>query len=114
MFKFLPYYLPSYTDWIFFNFVYKNQLSKIGKIATGWLVVIRHLSKWFSESIKEMRHIEMPKADPKKSILHFQKLEMINSFSKKDKSILVQTFVYVLLFNPFIFGQTIDVSLIKL
>jgi len=38
----------------------------------------------------------------------------INSLSKKDKSILVQTFVYVLLSNLLIFGQTIDVSLIKL
>jgi len=38
----------------------------------------------------------------------------INSLSKKDKSMLVQTFVYVLLSNLFIFGQTIDVSLIKL
>jgi len=33
---------------------------------------------------------------------------------KKDKSILVQTYVYVLLSNLFFFGQTIDVSLIKL
>ena len=33
----------------------------------------------------------------------------INSLSKKDKSILVQTFVYVLLSYLFIFGQTIDV-----
>ena len=39
----------------------------------------------------------------------------INSLSlEKDKSILVQTFVYVLLSNLFIFGQTIDASLIKL
>jgi len=38
----------------------------------------------------------------------------INSLSKKDISILVQFFVYVLLANFFIFGQTIDVSLIKL
>jgi len=34
--------------------------------------------------------------------------------SKKDKSIFVQTFVYVLLSNLFIFGQTIDASFIKL
>ena len=27
--------------------------------------------------LKEMRHIEMPKAAPKKSICHFQKLVMI-------------------------------------
>ena len=27
--------------------------------------------------IKEMRHIEMPKAAPQKSIRHFQKLEII-------------------------------------
>ena len=27
--------------------------------------------------VKEMRHIEMPKAAPQKSICHFQKLEMI-------------------------------------
>jgi len=48
-----------------------------------------------------------------KVILEFYKSN-INSLSKKDKSILVQTFVYVLLYNLFIFGQTIDVSLIKL
>ena len=35
----------------------------------------------------------------------------IKSLSKKDKSILVETFVYVL---HFVFGHTIDVSLIKL
>jgi len=38
----------------------------------------------------------------------------INSLSKKDKSILVQSFVYVLLSNLFIFGKTIDDSFIKL
>ena len=43
--------------------------------------------------IKVVRHIEMPKAAPKKSICPF---------------------VYVLLSNFFIFGKTIDVSLIKL
>jgi len=46
-------------------------------------------------------------------ILEFYKSN-INSLSKKDKSILVQTFVYVLLSNLLIFGKTIDVSLIKL
>jgi len=30
-----------------------------------------------TNSFKEMRHIEMPKAAPQKSICHFQKLEMI-------------------------------------
>ena len=50
---------------------------------------------------------------PTKVILEFYKSN-INSLSKKDKSILVQTFVYALLSNLFIFGQTIDVSLIKL
>jgi len=48
-----------------------------------------------------------------KVILEFYKSK-INSLSKKDKSILVQNFVYVLLANLFMFGQTIDVSLIKL
>ena len=40
----------------------------------------------------------------------------INSLPKKDKSILLQTFVYVLLSNLFIFGQTIAtcISLIQL
>jgi len=38
-------------------------------------------------------------------ILEFDKLN-INILSIKDKSILVQTFVYVLLSNLFIFGQT--------
>jgi len=50
---------------------------------------------------------------PTKVILTFYKSNN-NSLSRKDKSILVQTFVYVLLSNPFNFGQTIDVSLIKL
>ena len=34
--------------------------------------------------------------------------------NRNDKSILVETFVYVLLSNVFFFGQTIDVSRIKL
>jgi len=50
---------------------------------------------------------------PTKVILEFYE-SYINSLSQKDKSILVQTFVYILLSNLFIFGQTIDVSLIKL
>jgi len=50
---------------------------------------------------------------PTEIILEFYKSNT-NSLSKKDKSILVQTFVYVLLSNLFIFGKTIDVSLIKL
>ena len=50
---------------------------------------------------------------PTEVILKFYKSN-INSLSKKDESILVQTFVYVLLCNLFIFGQTIDVSFIKL
>jgi len=50
---------------------------------------------------------------PTKVILEFYKSN-INNLSKKDKPILVQTFVYVLLSNLLIFGQTIDVSLTKL
>jgi len=50
---------------------------------------------------------------PTKVISEFYKSNF-NSLSKKDESILVQTFVYVLLCNLFIFGQTIDVSLLKL
>jgi len=50
---------------------------------------------------------------PTKVILEFYKSN-INSLSKKDKAMLVQTFVYVLLSNLYIFGQTIDVSLIIL
>jgi len=50
---------------------------------------------------------------PTKVILEFYRSN-INSLSKKDKLILVQTFVYILLSNLFIFGKTIDVSLIKL
>jgi len=47
-------------------------------------------------------------------MLEFYKTNNHN-LSKQDKSILVQTFVYLLLFNLFdIFWQTIDVSLIKL
>jgi len=49
---------------------------------------------------------------PTKVILEIYKSN-INILSKKCKSILVQTFVYVLLSNPF-FKQTIDVSLINL
>ena len=49
---------------------------------------------------------------PTEVILEFYK-PIINSLSKKDKSILVQTFVCVLLSSLFIFGKTIDVSLIK-
>jgi len=50
---------------------------------------------------------------PTKVVLEFYKSN-INSLSKKERSILLQTFVYVLLSNLFIFGQTIDASLIKL
>jgi len=50
---------------------------------------------------------------PSKVVLEFYKSN-INSLFKKDKSILIQTFVYVLLSNLFIFGQTINASLIKL
>ena len=46
---------------------------------------------------------------PTEVILEFYKSNIIR-LSKKDKSILVQTFVYVLLSNLFISGQTIDVS----
>ena len=35
-------------------------------------------------------------------------------FVKKDKSVGFQTFVYVLLSNFLLFGQTIDVALLKL
>jgi len=35
------------------------------------------IDKFVTLAIKEMRHIEMPKAAPQKSICHFQKLEMI-------------------------------------
>jgi len=34
-------------------------------------------------SVQEMRHIEMSKAAPKKSICHFQKLEMILKRNKQ-------------------------------
>jgi len=64
--------------------------------------------------IKVVRHIEMSKAAPKSLYVIFKNLSNINSLSKNDKLILVQTFVYILLSNLFIFGQTIDVSLIKL
>jgi len=50
---------------------------------------------------------------PTEVIIKFYKSNN-NSLSKKEKSILGQTFVYVLLSNLFISGQTIDVSLIKL
>jgi len=46
--------------------------------------------------------------------LGMTKQSNINGLSKKDKSILVPTFVYVLLSNLFIFQQFIDVSLIQL
>jgi len=36
--------------------------------------------------LKEVRHIEMPKAAPKKSICHFQKLDMILKWNKQNTS----------------------------
>ena len=40
---------------------------------------------------------------PTKDILEFYNNKLMKGLSKKDKSILVQTFVYVLLSNLFIF-----------
>ena len=48
-------------------------------------------------SIKEMRHIEMPKAAPQKSICHFQKLEMILEWNKQNTVRLPQKYNFLLI-----------------
>jgi len=47
--------------------------------------------------VKEMRHIEMPKAAPKKSICHFQKLVMILKWNKQNTVRLPQKFHFLLI-----------------
>ena len=47
--------------------------------------------------IKEMRHIEMPIAAPKKSIRHFQNLEMILKWNKQNTVRLPQKYQFLLI-----------------
>ena len=70
------------------------------KSLTNWFTAIRHIYWLFTflnwrrtimtiimhDHVKVVRHIEMPKAAPKKSICHFQKLEMIQVKAKSYKS----------------------------
>ena len=44
-----------------------------------------------------MRHIEMAKAAPKKSICHFQKLEMILKLNKQNTVRLPQKYQFLLI-----------------
>ena len=47
--------------------------------------------------IKVLIHVEMPKAAPKKSICHFQKLEMILKCNKQNTVRLPQKYRFVLI-----------------
>jgi len=44
-----------------------------------------------------VKHIEMPKACPQKSICHFQKLEMILKWNKQNTVRLPQKYQFLLL-----------------
>jgi len=46
---------------------------------------------------KVVKHIEMPKACPKKSMCHFQKLEMILKWNKQNTVSLPQKYQFLLL-----------------
>ena len=46
---------------------------------------------------KDVRHIEMPKAAPQKSIRHFQKLEMILKWKKQNTVRLPQKYHFILI-----------------
>ena len=46
--------------------------------------------------VKEMRHIEMPKAAPKKSICYFQKLEMLLEWNKQNTVWFPQKYQFLL------------------
>ena len=52
--------------------------------------------------LKEMRHIEIPKAAPKKSICHFRKLETILKWNKQNTVRLPQKYQFVLIKHKFI------------
>ena len=47
--------------------------------------------------LKVGKHIEMPKAAPKKSICHFQKLEMILKWNKENTVRLPQKYQFLLI-----------------
>jgi len=51
----------------------------------------------FKPYVKVVRHIEMPKAAPKKSICHFQKLEMILKWNKQNTVMLPQKYQFLLI-----------------
>ena len=52
---------------------------------------------WKCWVIKVVRHIEMPKAAPKKSFCHFQKLEMILKWNKQNTVRLPQKYPFLLI-----------------
>jgi len=45
--------------------------------AKHYQTVYEHYGLFSGRTLKVVKHVEMPKAAPKKSICHFQKLEMI-------------------------------------
>jgi len=49
------------------------------------------------EGVKVVKHIEMPKAGPKKSVCHFQKLEMILKWNKQNTVRLPQKYQFLLI-----------------
>jgi len=51
----------------------------------------------FQPRVKVGIHVEMPKAAPKKSICHFQKLEMILIWNKQNTVRLPQKYQFVLI-----------------
>ena len=69
----------AFHDFQFINFKINFQQVVNGTKRYSPLLAIRitvHFVHYY-QSLKEVRHIEMPKVAPKQSICYFQKLEMI-------------------------------------
>jgi len=78
------------------------------EFSSRWFKIVMQLWKWStyyefglyhfnSPLFKVVRHIEMPKAAPKKSICHFQKLDMILKWNKQNTVRLPQKYQFLLI-----------------
>ena len=57
----------------------------------------QYIAKQKKLKFKVVIHVEMPKAAPKKSICHFQKLELILKWNKQNTVRLPQKYRFVLI-----------------
>ena len=62
-----------------------------------FLKLIVYLLKCHMSLFKVVKHIEMPKAAPQKSMCHFQKLEMILKWNKQNNVRLPQKYQFLLI-----------------